>query len=57
MYFVTVAGSAVIVMVAAFVLNSMLDEGWFSREHQERTDVPGGPELGHTQARCNEAEG
>ena len=56
-YLIAVAGSAAIVMAAAFVLNSMLNQGWLSREHQERTEVSRRPELGRTHVHRIEAEG
>jgi hypothetical protein len=55
MYFVTVAGSAAIVMVAAFIMNAVLNEGWLSRERPGQTEASSGPELGRTQAHRNEA--
>ena len=56
-YLIAVAGSAAIVMAAAFVLNATLNEGWLSREHEGRAEVSSGPELGRTQAHRNEAKG
>ena len=55
MYFVTVAGSAAIIMAAAFIMNAVLNEGWLSRERPGQTEASSGPELGRTQAHRNEA--
>jgi len=56
-YLIAVAGSDAIVMAAAFVLNSMLDEGPLQREHYEQSKVSSRPKLGRTHAYRNETEG
>ena len=45
-YLIAVAASATAVMVAAFVLNAVLNEGWLPREHPGQTEASNGPELG-----------